>query len=169
MKTTLALVAFSASIAVTGAPANISVCVNNASGKARFATKCSSKEKQQFLSSSGGSQGSGLRTIVKKFNIPAGTSPGSGASWDSNWALNYVAKLSCDPSEFMLGTMLIGIDPNYGNEKGGYCYKENIESPPDVTSSNSSRRAYCGISTSTGLSPTKQSFSIYMISDCIKR
>lgn len=175
MKSRLTSFAFTVLIAFSGtaAKADISVCVNNANGKARFSTKCSAKETQQFLSSTGEAKSNGVRVISKKFHIPAGTIPGYGNINDSSWSPNYVVKLSCDPSEFMVDTILISLDNNYGIDRGGYCFKEDLKSLSDVSPDTSSRRAYCGLpgynNVGSTMGPTKKPFDIYMESDCIKR
>lgn len=173
MKSTLMSFAIAVALAASAAHADVSVCVNDKTGKARFAATCSKKETQQFLSTGGVASGD-VRTISKKVVVPKGTVPGHRiSSTSSAWTPNFVAELSCSDQELYLesrqGMEVIGAYPD------NHC---DAAYPADEEEQMRFVRmqVYCGGGSSSydeygmaTLAPTTKDISLYLYGACIKK
>lgn len=173
MRNALFSVAIAATLAASAAQADVSVCVNNKSEKARFATKCSSKERQEILGGSGGGGGSGdVRTISKTVVVPGGTSPGSWGD-DGNFKENIVAELSCNSTEAMIDYRVIDAkNPhNWGWswESGNICEAHAEKADSISMGINCGRVSYDGDRLMSQEKPTMGPTPVYMLVNCIKK
>lgn len=154
---------------ITPAYADISVCVNSTTGKARFATACSKKETQQMLGSVGSTEPtSTVRITSKRVTIPAGTLPGS--MNNDQFTPNVIAELSCNKSEDLLDYQIKNAAyPSfyYKWDDDNVCSAWSDGISPTVV-------AYCGKGYDSSIdtynpAPTTAPVSIYLVAYCVRK
>lgn len=163
MKALLALILLS-----TTAAADISVCVNTKSGKARFSTSCTSKETQQYVMTGVGANGP-IRTITAKVVVPKGTEPERQPT-KNQFEPNYIAQVACADDEIYLRNYEDGTVTNTNIHN--YCefepivIKEGDEWEGDWEKVGV--RVYCGGSSNL-TSPTTADMTVYLVAACLKK
>lgn len=169
MKNTLVTVAIAAAIAASAAQADVSVCVNNKNGKARFATVCSKKETQQFLKTGGETPGD-VRTISKKVVVPKGTLPARQASDPPYYKTpNFVADLSCADQEILLE---YSMKRTGGQQEDNFC---SIAEGANSLFESKGIQVFCGGGSYESylhydsIEPTTRDITFYLIASCIKK
>lgn len=168
MKNTLVSAVIVTAIATSAAQADVSVCINNKTGKARFSPVCTIKETQQFLTTSGGASGD-VRTISKKVIVPKGTLPGHRATeYPYSVTMNFSAEISCSDQDIYLGSQMrvIGADPE------NFCSSSehgNFESGDTGISVLCGGGDYAGFYMDQRIEPTSRDITLYLVASCIKK
>lgn len=168
------IVSFAIAIAVASSAVfgDISVCVNPGTGKARFGTKCSSKEVKEFIGSGGG-----LRVITKDVSVPVGTKPPTGGeTWNPDSWDNAITEMACTPSEEIFKDDLtlsypdLPKDCGYNSVNYNLCkeiQKSNCRFDPIV---GEKRRLFCAYDNNNWpWLPTKSRIEAHMRLICVKR
>jgi hypothetical protein len=152
----------------TPAYADISVCVNSTTGKARFATVCSKKETQQFLQMGGEAPGD-VKSISKKVIVPKGTVPGYRATeYPYTVTLNFPASIGCSDQEIYLESKMkvLGAEPdNFCSAYGG----GNFETGDTGIQVLCGGGNYAIFSMDQNIEPTTRDITLYLVASCIKK